>query len=303
MLRTQLNGFPSERIKVALNWCGGALGLAGLIFVGYRLWHQSDELSNFVFDVPSIAAIVLMSIAYSAANVLAARAWWLLLVLMNDSAGWRAALKVYGISQLAKYAPGNIFQFVGRQALGVAVGISGKVLAKSAILEIALLITSGSIFAGLAVPLLVPASAGIDGVLIFASLYTLAAIAIYAWKGPQLVLAFSLQVLFFAVSGLVFVFVLNLVHPGSVGLSTACAVAGAFVMSWLGGFLTPGAPAGLGVREFMLTVMLGAMIIEADLLVAVILARGVTMLGDLGFYLSSVVATNAKLDRGPSAFR
>ena len=56
-------------------------------------------------------------------------------------------------------------------------------------------------------------------------------------------------------------------------------------MAWLAGLLTPGAPAGIGVRELVLVLLLKGIVPEAELLLAVLLSRLVTVGGDLLFYL------------------
>ncbi|MDB4543032.1 hypothetical protein N9241_02195, partial [bacterium] len=50
------------------------------------------------------------------------------------------------------------------------------------------------------------------------------------------------------------------------------------------GLITPGAPAGVGVRELVLITCLGGMAADEDVLSAVILSRLVTVLGDVLFF-------------------
>ena len=55
---------------------------------------------------------------------------------------------------------------------------------------------------------------------------------------------------------------------------------GAMALAWLAGFLTPGAPAGLGVRESVLLIILAPAAGEASILALAALFRIVTVLGD-----------------------
>ncbi|MDZ7598490.1 MAG: hypothetical protein U5J82_09410 [Desulfobacterales bacterium] len=48
--------------------------------------------------------------------------------------------------------------------------------------------------------------------------------------------------------------ILALVAPSFVTFSTFFALCGAYVIAWLAGLVTPGAPAGVGVRELVLVV-------------------------------------------------
>jgi hypothetical protein len=66
-------------------------------------------------------------------------------------------------------------------------------------------------------------------------------------------------------------------------LQTSCY----FIIAWLIGFATPGSPAGLGVREAVLITLLDSPSIEDTLLVAVLISRIVTVLGDMLFFAIS----------------
>jgi uncharacterized membrane protein YbhN (UPF0104 family) len=57
---------------------------------------------------------------------------------------------------------------------------------------------------------------------------------------------------------------------------------GAFASSWLLGFLAPGAPAGLGVREAALALWLEPALGAPSAVLLIVLLRVATTLGDLG---------------------
>ena len=71
----------------------------------------------------------------------------------------------------------------------------------------------------------------------------------------------------------------------SIDLGVATAV---FALSWLLGFLAPGAPAGLGVREGIMVLMLSPLMPDSEALAFVLLARLVTLAGDAIIYLCSL---------------
>jgi uncharacterized membrane protein YbhN (UPF0104 family) len=108
--------------------------------------------------------------------------------------------------------------------------------------------------------------------------------------------AFGYYIAFLTISGMLFVAVLALISSG-LGVTTLqiLTLCGAFVIAWLAGLLTPGAPAGVGVRELVLMLLLKDYIIESDLLLAVLLSRLVTVTGDVLYYLFSSSFKNNSL--------
>ncbi len=61
-------------------------------------------------------------------------------------------------------------------------------------------------------------------------------------------------------------------------------IVGAFILSWFLGFIIPGAPGGIGIREAALTLLLGEMLDVDSILLGIVLYRLVSTAGDiLGF--------------------
>lgn len=196
---------------------------------------------------------------------------------------WIWALQAYGRSQLARYVPGNIFHFAGRQALGMAVGFSGWALAKSAVWELGLITGAGALFGLLAIPLYWNEISIQFALALFFCSFALSTFIIWRWS-PFIASAFVYQTAFLIVSGGVFSGTLAMISPGSIMLYWFPAVCGAYIVAWLAGLVTPGAPAGVGVRELVLLFLLKGFVAESDLLLAVVIGRMVTVLGDLLFF-------------------
>lgn len=269
-----------------LNRIGALLGAAGVVFVALRLASYADEIDAAAIGIGGYLALFGLAAIYGASNLLLALGWWRLLRRLGVAAtrGW--ALRAYAISQLAKYVPGNIFQFAGRQAIGVAAGFSNRPLAKSTALEIFLLVAGGALFLPLTAPLLHDSTSVIAaGTAAFLVLSVLAIWLAARLGGTEFGRAALCYLGFLAISGLIFAGTYHVVSDSS-AMSAISWLAGAYVLAWLAGMLTPGAPAGIGVREAVLLFLLADLASPPVILLAVVAGRAVTVLGDLGFYLA-----------------
>lgn len=278
-------------LKRWLHIIGSGFGLLGVVFVFMRLNTYAEQIDLTRFDTTAWSLIGLLALVYGSANVLLAQAWWHLLGFFDMEVERKWAVRAYGLSQLAKYVPGNIFHLAGRQALGMAVGLPAGPLAKSTLWELGLIVAAGALFGCLATPLVwsklpVYASAGAFGAILMGFF-----IALRRLLSPSVSAALLWQIIFLAISGAVFVGVLVLVTPTFSAFSALC---GAYVIAWLAGLVTPGAPAGVGVREFVLLFLLGERIPATDLLLAVVLVRIVTVVGDLLFF--TAVSTSIRFE-------
>lgn len=277
------------RLKRIFHAASSVLALAGVLFVVLRIAHHWTEIDISGWGSTTWAGLGISAVAYGAANILLARAWWHLLRELDVHVPWPNALRIYGLSQINKYIPGNIFHLAGRQTLGMAAGWAARPLATSALWELILLAALGALFGTLALPLfwsLLPPSPAIA---LWAGLSALIYAALRRGGVPGIAQAMRLQTCFLATSGAVFLTVLMVTQktPPETGMLLPAAC-GAYVLAWLAGLVTPGAPAGVGVREAVLLFLLKGLFAPSDLLVAVVLGRIVTASGDVLFYLSAL---------------
>jgi len=228
-------------------------------------------------------ALSCLALVYGAANFLLAQAWYNILLSLKSPLPLLRAVRIYAVSQLAKYVPGNVFQFAGRQALGLAAGLPAWSLLKSMVWELALISVCGAIFGALVTPLLFTRITPTIATLIFVAAIVAIIFSAHILWNSRIAVAIICYFIFLVISGFVFLGVLIVANHEPTGVSTATIV-GAFVVAWLFGLLTPGAPAGLGVREAILLVLLSDHVGDAKILLAAIVGRAITVLGDLLFY-------------------
>ncbi len=282
----------SPGVRRLLTLAGGAAAAAGVGVVGWRLYDQFDRLPSLSPDPLTWLTIAAAVGVYAAAGTLLAGAWWRLLRFQGVVFAFPAVLAIYGTSQLAKYVPGNVVQFAGRQVLAMAAGMPGRAVAASAFAEIGFLVAAGCLLGVVALGsgILVVIPAGVV-------LGLAAAVPLLSDRAVMLAAAFLCHVCFLALAALVFLVILVAVAADATAVwRNSTLIGGAYVAAWLVGLVTPGAPSGIGVRELTLSVLLDGVVVEERLLAAIVLGRVVTMLGDLLFFLG-VQPFSAGIDR------
>lgn len=271
--------------KKYLLFLGGAIGIAGVIFVVGRLYKYADQINFDNFSAIDALLFLFLGCLYGAANLLLAVAWQRVLAFLEIQVKTIWVIRAYGISQLAKYVPGNIFQFAGRQAIGMAAGISGSRLLKSAAYESIIFIFGGVFFGILIIPLLWDAVSELTILLCFVVLIISIGWFLSRHLSHNLAIAWWLHSSFLAISGIVFWVTLLIVMPENYLAVSPATICGAYVLAWLAGLVTPGAPAGVGVREAVLLFFLVNVVAPGDMVVAVVIGRMVTVTGDLLFFI------------------
>jgi uncharacterized membrane protein YbhN (UPF0104 family) len=292
-----------EGVNRAVTW-KRALRVAGVLFFLVSLVYLAREVMNYhealgaTFLRPGIlASIVLGAIAYAGLLFLLARVWTRLAsraVEPEDRGAFLGASgrHAYALSGVFKYLPGNVFHLVSRQAFFRHAGASQLHLARTSLTEllvqlaaaagVALLIFTGSCLGhsctGLALAgLRVPPWGIVLGLLALALVALGVAgrqFPLHALRRPLLLsLAFFLG--FAVILALLFALL-----RGSPPLLTDRLVA-AYLVAWIVGFITPGAPGGLGVREAVFIALAG---VSGPLPVeGALLGRLVSTLGDVLF--------------------
>ncbi len=299
---------PSTRLKSLLRWLGMALAIAALLFVGQRFWELSGALPEGLLR-DAWPWILVASLLYASVGGLLGVSWWLLLRASGaSSAPLLGSAAAYFASQVGKYLPGNVGHFAARHIFGRRHGASHGQLMTATAIEMALLSLASAMFALLVVPQLLQALLPDQsfhlairwGVAALMVVVASVVIALIWWRRDlpgassrgrvalQLGASYALCTAFFIGCTLCFVVMSPSVQP-----SLWTQLLPWLAAAWLLGFVIPGAPGGLGIRELVLTVGLAPILGEAQALVDALLFRAVTVGGDVLMSLSGTAYLRA----------
>lgn len=286
---------------------GTLLALVTLAFIGVRLWQDRQVLAEWQPDGTALLGMVAAILVYTGANIPLSLAWIKLLhntaVPLVDTS---TLIGVYARSQFAKYLPGNVVHLAGRHILGRRCGYEHGPLAIAAVLEMILVMMAAIALiaiGGLAPELRLTGNGSIPGEWALPLLAVGLLLAMYGalrWLWPwlrrhypnlpnlslrlrRLFLPLIEYALFFAMGGFALALVIRSIENIDIDQELPRLVA-IFASTWLIGFVTPGAPSGIGVREAAMVLLLQPSIGSAWAVLAAVLLRVVTMLGDLLFF-------------------
>ena len=83
-------------------------------------------------------------------------------------------------------------------------------------------------------------------------------------------------------------------HEFDLSLSDYLNKSIAYIFAWFLGFITPGSPAGIGIREITLAKSLETSLISENLAVVIILSRLISVVSDVNFFLLSAILFKKK---------
>jgi hypothetical protein len=306
-----------------LTWVARAVGLTlSLLALGYVAYQAALSASTLERDFLTrefIAAILVASVIYSALGMVIALAWHILVASTGPAhLRLRDSLRVFGRSQILKYLPTNVLHYAGRHAAAYRMGVSHKALIWASVAEGALVLAAaalitavfartlfGTVLGALDAPnwmqLLVPLAAA--AVLIAVSVTLVRSHAGHQGIVPLLTgsaAACVLYALFFLANGFLLAWLANML-PTTTALQQPWELAGIVALAWFAGFIVPGAPAGIGIREFVLTLGLGHAGLAGSAATLAIAYRVITLLGDLLLALASPVLFRREVNHQKNA--
>lgn len=258
-----------------------AVGLATGYFA-LELYRRFGEIPAIAWTGSTAAIAALTCVAGAAIAAIIGMMWLLLLRDQGIHLSVFKAMQIVAISQIGKYLPGNVGQFAGRAVLAQQAGVPLGVSASTMLIETAWTLAIGAGFALLALALYIDTTTGLGLPAVGLPELGLISLLLLAapWFGihavnriapglsrkvgggklvapPRLVTALAVSglmvVCFFVLGAVVSLHAAALFGVGNVSWVTVTVL---FTSAWLVGYVVPGAPGGLGVREAMMVLVL-----------------------------------------------
>lgn len=266
---------PRAAVFAALRW-GASFALLAL--VGYQLSRSWAELER---NPPTFSPgwLALSFALFGVFLVFSFQLWRRWVILLGTPISSRAAFRMFYLSNLAKYLPGGVWNLVGRVALCSREGYPAATISVSILLEMGCQVCGTTLIA-------LPTLPALSGRGTLASPWLLATLAIAMVLGlhpsvSNFVLGIAGRVFrrempkitvgYLKILGMLGLYTLNWILLAVAFATLAAAISpdpldrdhvliliGAFAVSWNAGVLAFFLPAGLGVREAGLLMLMGA---------------------------------------------
>jgi uncharacterized membrane protein YbhN (UPF0104 family) len=321
-------------MKRLLRLAGIAFALvAGGYFVSHAYSALSDRDLSTLVDVRVMAASGLLVICYASAIPITALGWLWILRMLRQPARYGHLAPVLAVTQFGKYLPGNVAQHIGRVALVKPSNAKKSAIVLSIVYETLLSVVACAHISTLTLLWRLPPELAHWRVVEYrqplVALITAFAIAVLltvprvasgiaayrsrrsgissAQEPPAelrwraVIGCYALYVLNITLTGLGLWFVAQALMGPTHPVPSMLFLTGAFASTWILGFLAPGSPAGLGVREGVLSAWLGTVMPTSQAIILILVLRIATTLGDLVNFAwgSAVMAKQKKMEAQP----
>lgn len=314
-------------MKKAVKLLGNAFMIAALVFIVKKFISMDIDPAQFR-SPRTIAALAVGFIVQTAVIICSCFPW---LVFTRALSGRRipfsAAMPVYTQSNLYKYIPGNVFQYVGRNKLAADMDISHVDVAFATLLDIffcvlwtglaALVLLGGriaSILSEYGGKLLIVGGAGVLALAVLILIVRLKfrdKLAAYLSRYAETLRRSDRKMIakgaFYylgqnIVSAAAYFACLTLIVGKSAGAEELIALTGAFMFAWIIGFVTPGAPGGIGIREGVMIFVCGDRFAEKVILFVLVMRIG-SILADITAFVIGKICEPKRQEEKSTAFR
>lgn len=322
-----------QRSKFILKLIGMTLLCVSLIYL-HKTFAQLDySIINVFLKAEHVIILSIVSIIlYLIVLIIGAYIWsdWILTLEGKNNYSFARYLQlvaVYYVANIQKYIPGNVFQFLGRNLLGSKIGYSHKSIISSSVLEMVLSIFAGILMLLFMAPLYFdsfkllikqPIFEKFSVLMVSTILLVLLGTILVVFRSGLKHLNFTtyfrtfnskcflyiiLFVITFVLLGVINAIFLTQLFDVPISLSNFGILVFGFTVSWLVGFIVPGAPGGIGIREAVFLIIMNGVFIESHLFLIVVLVRFVGLISELLFfvlgwlYLKKIDFNTAKVSR------
>lgn len=283
-------------------WVNVAGTAFAIIMMGLVFYFYGGDLKRVDWAAASVLPKMASAVGFYVVVVaMGALSWAILLRASGGTPAPWAAERQLLISQIGKYLPGNVFQYVGRAALTINSGIPARTVAFALVVETAVILSAAFLAVAASVAVspdlagnlrqLLPDASSVMWLGIMVAIFLTLMIGWSLASGrlghfqslPKLrlgglLLATLLCTVSFLFLGVSLHLIVGALSTTPVPIPLCVAV---FAVAWIAGLATPGAPGGLGVRESVLTLGLAPFVGGAAALASALVYRGVSVFGDI----------------------
>lgn len=292
--------------KKIINYFGNIVTISIIYFIIKRL--ISFDINWSLLLTPKNAInLLFLTATYGTIVYFSCIPWKnILQIISSKKIKFNIAAFIFCKSNLLKYIPGNIFQYLGRNEIALKMNISHIDAGISTVLDV--FINLSAMFVVVIILYSTGLKIFIDNygfdiikfLLIIFTLIFSVFIIVYAILKNQIINYFNkfkvfiikknMKTLFLIISysifqsflcGVIYLIIISTIVGESIITSNINIVIGSFILSNIIGFIFIGAPAGIGIREAAMVLLSGNLISSEHILISMLIYRIVNTIGDL----------------------
>ncbi|WP_019851336.1 hypothetical protein [Desulfitobacterium sp. PCE1] len=296
-------------LKKYMKYLGALIVIMAFIFMLEKLKTIDLDYSIF-FNKKNLTIFFLLACFNTMLIIISYIPWMKIIsIFSNERIPHTTIIYIFSKSNILKYIPGNIFQYIGRNQLAFETNVKHTDLAFATIFDVGLLVLSSFLvsifFLGEDAIHYIIQNGRISYWVILLSILISIAFTLIAYRYREKVieslrkyvgiinLKNFLKILFCITYYLIYLMffvgiyliILVFILKQEISFQLYLDLIGAFNLSWVIGFIAPGAPGGIGVREAVMTLIAGGLISSEVIIISMVIFRFINLLADLGAFL------------------
>lgn len=295
--------------------CGNILTLIAFAYIIKKIVGMDIDYSK-VFTRGNVHIVCALSFLYSICVLISSIPWKIFIqIITQKRVPLNIVTHVYCKSNMYKYIPGNVFQYIGRNEVAYKYNLKQSDVALATAMDILMTLFS----VGLISIILYPQ--GVLKILSFLHIFKLNYIIVFFTvillllviliKNTnrlvkklrkfinkrfinKLVVCFMFYFIIGLTYGCIYYLVIRYILINYIDLSLIPIIIGGYLYSWIAGYITPGAPGGIGIREAFIMQILSGVLLSETLIVGIIIYRIISIIGDLVAFIFCKLILNNK---------
>lgn len=310
-----------SRVRLGINTIGFILTLLSFYYLARLIFNINFSVINAIDIFWVIQLVFFVLLVYIPLVLLGSYCWKFILEFVSQrKIPFRFVFPIFARSNFVKYVPGTLPQYIVRNILGKKLGWKHKEIVLSSIIEIIFVICVNVFICILflltgyfdVIFRYVISYLNIKPFILFALIMCALTIVFvlafrkieFLQKCKNVLFTRSFLKLFLkyfvicSISalavGLLFAFIYYFLFDFQLVFHDMMYISGAFIISAFLGYMVPGSPAGLGVREYSLVVLLSPVYGEANILIASLIYRIINIIADSMIFVAGEVLLKRK---------
>ena len=308
--------------KKIINWIGRLLMFLSIIFIVQKFLNYRENM-QIVCGAKELVRIGVCSILYAAIVYSCPLIYkCTLLITADKKLRYIKIAYIYCKSNILKYLPGNVMQYVGRNEIAFTEDVSHSQAALASMLEVIVTITSSAIIA-----IIFSGSYAVEWIgtfttsniiwfaIIILGICMIAALVFAKYKKKlsgyishifnkknikRFMRAIGISSIILILNSILYFYVLSVLGIRLEQRYYWMGI-GLYSLSFVLGYIMPGVPGGIGVREAILVYFYSMFISESQILTGSIVFRIITILGDFIALIAAFLIYRLKNENGERA--